>query len=68
MHHNHGQCIRAIVLPVTVAEDPDAGFNLNQPLLSRRDKQSALQEESSQGLLMTAAQPATRAEFILNLR
>ena len=61
VHHDQRQR-SPVLLPVTVAQQRNAGFHFDQTLLSSRWVDSARQKEGSESLHVPAAQPATRPE------
>src|SRR5689334_19484392 len=68
MDDDDGERLGAIRLPMAVAKHLNASFHLNEALFRRRQMQLTLQKKSCQSLLVASAQPATSAEFILDLR
>jgi len=69
VHNDEGQCVSPIILPVAVAEDLDAGLDLDHALFGRRQNNATREEKASERLQVSAAQAAPRQKcWRLSLR
>ena len=60
VHYNERQRVAAIALPVTQAENTDAGLDFDQSPFRERQLNSPLQKKAGKGLYMAAPQPSAR--------